>query len=115
MKAVEGFMADRGELLEAALEVYPEGLALLDEQGRVVFWNHAAESATGYNRSSLVARQLPQALAALVSDPDNERVSGLRYGSYPAVAHLCTLSMREVPTSPSSRARLCCGTGWAHA
>lgn len=76
-------MADRGEMLEAALEVYPEGLALLDEEGRVVFWNRAAESATGYNRANVVARQLPQALAALVSGPNIEDTTERRYGTHP--------------------------------
>ena len=29
-------MADRSELMEAALEVYPEGLAVMDPEGHVV-------------------------------------------------------------------------------
>ena len=32
-------MANRAELVEAALDVYPEGLALLDHDERVVFWD----------------------------------------------------------------------------
>ena len=47
-------MADREGLMEAALEVYPEGLALLDEDGRVVLWNRAAEAITGYARAGVV-------------------------------------------------------------
>lgn len=77
-------MADRGELLESALDVYPEGLALLDQVGRVVFWNRAAETITGHCSANLVGRELPQALEPLMccgvvershvlSDPQNSR------------------------------------------
>jgi diguanylate cyclase (GGDEF)-like protein/PAS domain S-box-containing protein len=60
-------MADRAELVEAALDVYPEGLALLDETGRVMFWNHAAEIITGHPNASIIGRELPQALEPLTS------------------------------------------------
>ena len=60
-------MADREELVEAALEVYPEGLALLDEAGRVVFWNHAAEIITGHPNAGLIGRELPQGLEPLAA------------------------------------------------
>lgn len=59
-------MADREELVEAALEVYPEGLALVDVEERVVFWNRAAELLTGHAGAQLVGRELPGTLAALV-------------------------------------------------
>lgn len=65
-------MAVRDELLEAALEVYPEGLALLDEGGRVVLWNRSAEAITGYPRAGVVGRTLPQALEPLVDCRDYE-------------------------------------------
>ncbi|HEY3704896.1 MAG TPA: diguanylate cyclase [Terracidiphilus sp.] len=60
-------MADRAELVEAALDVYPEGLALLDEAGRVVFWNRAAETVTGHPNAGIIGRELPQALQPLSS------------------------------------------------
>src|SRR5271165_3057831 len=59
-------MADRAELLEAALDVYPEGLALLDQAGRVVYWNRAAEVITGHAGVGVVGRELPQALEPLI-------------------------------------------------
>lgn len=59
-------MADREELVEAALEVYPEGLALVDVEERVVFWNRAAELLTGHAGAQLVGRALPGRLEALV-------------------------------------------------
>jgi diguanylate cyclase (GGDEF)-like protein/PAS domain S-box-containing protein len=60
-------MADRAELVEAALDVYPEGLALLDEAGRVIFWNHAAEIITGHPNAGMIGRELPQGLEPLIS------------------------------------------------
>jgi diguanylate cyclase (GGDEF)-like protein/PAS domain S-box-containing protein len=60
-------MADRAELVEAALDVYPEGLALLDEAGRVVFWNRAAEIITGHPNAGIIGRALPQELEPLTS------------------------------------------------
>lgn len=59
-------MADRAELAEAALDVYPEGLALLDNAGRVFYWNRAAEMLTGHAGATLVGRELPQGLEALI-------------------------------------------------
>lgn len=59
-------MADRAELIESALDVYPEGLALLDKAGRVVFWNRAAEVLTGHCGAHLIGRELPQALEPLI-------------------------------------------------
>lgn len=58
-------MADRAELAEAALDVYPEGLALLDQVGRVVYWNRAAEIMTGHGGATLLGRELPPALEPL--------------------------------------------------
>lgn len=59
-------MADRAELVESALDVYPEGLALLDQVGRVVFWNRAAEVLTGHGGCNLIGRELPQSLEPLM-------------------------------------------------
>src|SRR5439155_25300382 len=61
----EGSMADRTELVEAALDVYPEGLALLDSDERVVFWNRAAELITGYSGAEVIGRPLPDGLEPL--------------------------------------------------
>lgn len=58
-------MSDRVELMEAALDVYPEGLALLDEQERVAFWNHAAEVISGYPGAEMIGRHLPDGLESL--------------------------------------------------
>lgn len=58
-------MNDRSELVEAALDVYSEGLALLDPDGRVVFWNRAAETMTGYSGPDVLGRPIPEALEPL--------------------------------------------------
>lgn len=75
-------MADRAELVEAALEVYREGLALLDCEGRVIFWNRAAESMTGYCGAQVLGRPIPDALEGLTRcplwDADNRNASGAR-------------------------------------
>ena len=60
-------MADRVGLMEAALDVYPEGLALLDGDERVVLWNRAAELMTGHPGAEVVGRRLPKALEALAA------------------------------------------------
>lgn len=58
-------MADRAELLEAALDVYPEGLALFDLEGRIMYWNRAAEVITGYSGPNVLGRTMPDALQPL--------------------------------------------------
>ena len=73
-------MADREGLMEAALEVYPEGLALLDGDGRVVLWNRAAEAVTGYARAGVLGRPLPCALAPLADCRDYEGTPEPRNG-----------------------------------
>ncbi len=62
-------MPDRAELVEAALEVYREGLALLDGEDRVIFGNRAAETMTGYPGAQVLGRQVPGPLEALTNCP----------------------------------------------
>jgi len=66
-------MADRCELMEAALEGFAEGVALLDREGRVVFWNHAAEKVTGFPGIDVVSRVSPFGLQQLLAPSDPER------------------------------------------
>jgi diguanylate cyclase (GGDEF)-like protein/PAS domain S-box-containing protein len=77
-------MTDRTALFEAALDSYPEGIALLGETGQVVFWNRAAESMTGFAGMEMVARPIPWALEPLLrGDGPLEEVeprAGLRGG-----------------------------------
>jgi PAS domain S-box-containing protein len=55
-------MADRAEILEAALESRPDGVALLGADGSLVFWNRAAEAMTGYPSIEVVMRPIPEPL-----------------------------------------------------
>jgi diguanylate cyclase (GGDEF)-like protein/PAS domain S-box-containing protein len=65
-------MTDRAVLVEAALDAYAEGLALLDLDARVVFWNRAAEIMTGYCGADLLGRRIPDGLEPLTSCRDYE-------------------------------------------
>jgi len=56
-------MADRAELLEATLDSFPEGLALLGDDCDVVFWNHAAEAES----DATLAEFLERAKTAMLS------------------------------------------------
>jgi diguanylate cyclase (GGDEF)-like protein len=55
-------MHDRAELLEAALDLMDQGVAVLDERSNVLFWNKAAESLTGYRGADLLSRRCPREL-----------------------------------------------------
>src|ERR1700738_926156 len=66
---MEAGMADRAQLVEAALEVYREGLALLDGEGRVIFWNRAAEATNAYPGAQVLGREVPGPLEALTNCP----------------------------------------------
>jgi PAS domain S-box-containing protein/diguanylate cyclase (GGDEF)-like protein len=59
-------MADRTELLEAALDSLSEGIALVDTEGKIVFWNRAADAITGYTSAELLSRYVPDPLEPLL-------------------------------------------------
>lgn len=59
-------MSDRMELLEAALDMLPEGVALVGTEGRVAFWSSAAEAITGHARANLLGRHVSDALDTLI-------------------------------------------------
>jgi diguanylate cyclase (GGDEF)-like protein/PAS domain S-box-containing protein len=93
-------MTDRAELVEAALDVYPEGLALLDTEERVVFWNRAAELLTGYSGAEVVGRCLPDALGPLGSGRDDDMHIAPRNGPQPgrgSLVHVQHKLRRDVP------------------
>lgn len=93
-------MTDRAELVEAALDVYPEGLALLDCDERVVFWNRAAEGMTGYSGAELVGRRLPEALEPLALGRDCDVHTEPRNGPQPgrgSLVHAQHKMGRDVP------------------
>jgi PAS domain S-box-containing protein len=55
---------DRTELLESALDAFPEGIALFGEGNEVVFWNHAAEAITGYPGTEILGQTVSEDLDA---------------------------------------------------
>jgi diguanylate cyclase (GGDEF)-like protein/PAS domain S-box-containing protein len=59
-------MTDRMELLEAALDILPDGIALAGLKGGVTFWNSAAEAITGHARANLLGRRVSDALETLI-------------------------------------------------
>jgi diguanylate cyclase (GGDEF)-like protein/PAS domain S-box-containing protein len=59
-------MTDRMELLEAALNSLPEGIALLGEERDLVFWNQAAEAITGHSAADLAGQPVPETLKPLL-------------------------------------------------
>lgn len=58
--------------MEAALDSFPEGIALLDCDGRVVYWNHAAEAISGFPSIEIVARRVPGAIEPLIFEDGEE-------------------------------------------
>lgn len=59
-------MTDSKELMEAALDSLPEGIALASTEGLLTFWNRAAEAITGHMRSEFVGRPVRAALETLI-------------------------------------------------
>ena len=93
-------MADRVSLMEAALDVYPEGLALLDADERVVLWNRAAEQMTGHPGAEIVGRRLPEALEPLAAGRHCEMHGEPRNGPEPgrgSLVHAQHKLGRDVP------------------
>lgn len=92
-------MANRTELLEAALDSLPEGIALVDAEDRVAFWNRSAEAITGHAAGDLVARPASEALEPLLISQrpgEQEPCLGVPAGSG-ALVHLRHKLGHEVP------------------
>ena len=68
-------MAPCNELLEAAFDAVPEGVALVGLEGEVVLWNQSAQSITGYAAIDVLSRQLPEGLEALIEEASGEGVA----------------------------------------
>ncbi len=69
-------MTDRTELLEAALDCLPDGIAIFATEGEVIFWNQAAQGITGYAAMELLAQPIPEGLKPLLLE--RNRNEGLR-------------------------------------
>jgi len=66
-------MAQCNELLEAAFDAVPDGVALVDGKGEVVLWNQAAQGITGYAAIDVLSRPIPEGLEALFEDESVDR------------------------------------------
>jgi diguanylate cyclase (GGDEF)-like protein/PAS domain S-box-containing protein len=55
-------ISDRLERLEATLDLLDEGVAILDEQSHVTFWNKAAAALTGHPTEEMISRPCPEDL-----------------------------------------------------
>jgi len=65
-------MIYRLELLEAALDGLPEGIALGDANGLVSFWSSAAEAITGHPRATLIGRPVGDALDVVIAGGERQ-------------------------------------------
>ncbi len=59
-------MTDRTELLAAALDSLPDGIAVLAGKDEVLFWNQAAEAITGFAAADLLEHPIPEGLRPLL-------------------------------------------------
>src|SRR5208337_4599636 len=59
-------MTDRVEMLEAALDSLPEGIAVVGLEGELRFWNQASEAITGHAGTDLLGRPVRELLEAII-------------------------------------------------
>ncbi len=97
-------MVDSTDILEAALSALDEAILVLDEDSRVLFWNHAATGIAGYTSSEMIGRGLPDGFNELdaLHDAAAELDSGGRAkgGSQherPVLVHLCHQQGHRLP------------------
>ena len=55
-------MSDHAEMLELVLDLMEGGVAILDGQFNVVYWNKAAATLTGYDAEDVLCRRCPDDL-----------------------------------------------------
>jgi len=93
-------MAERAELIEAALESFPQGIALLDEEQKVVLWNRAAAEITGYSANGLVGHSVPDPFRRLLHFNDGTDDAGREPWLQPAQGLLIQLSRPDDVSLP---------------
>jgi diguanylate cyclase (GGDEF)-like protein/PAS domain S-box-containing protein len=99
-------MAERNEnladILSSALSELDEGIAVLDAESRVLFWNPAATAITGYASHDLLGRTLPP--EAYRIEPNRQTLQQPRSGSI-ADRAAQTVTDSRIPDSRSQDAR----------
>ncbi len=88
-------MAHCNELLEAAFDAVPEGVALMGREGEVVLWNQAAQGITGYAAIDVLSRPIPDGLEALLQEESAD--GGAAGASRRALVHARHKLGHEVP------------------
>jgi len=81
-----GVTTDLTEILEAALGAFEEGIAVLDADSRVLFWNHAAAAISGYQSAEMIARELPGGF--FHEDPHPQTHHDFGFAEWPLPVHL---------------------------
>ena len=82
------------ELLEMALNAMEEGIAVLEGQSRVLFWNPAAAAMTGHRGADLLGRPLPNDFYTLdrersaAQDGTEDELGQVGRTDRPALVHL---------------------------
>jgi diguanylate cyclase (GGDEF)-like protein/PAS domain S-box-containing protein len=80
---------DHTEILQAALETLDEGVAVLDGNLRVLFWNRAAAALTGYQAADLLSRALPSDAYQIDTQHQASQSPGIPSGTgRPLLVHL---------------------------
>jgi len=67
-------MSDRVQMLEATLDLMDEGVAILDSQSKVLFWNKAAAALTGRSAAEMVCHSCPDDLYRI--DEEHRSLTG---------------------------------------
>lgn len=57
-KQFESEIREKELTLDAVLNAAQDAIVLLDDQGQVLFWNHAAEQIFGYSREEMIGKEL---------------------------------------------------------
>ena len=85
-------MTDRIEMLEATLDLVGGGIAILDDQSNIIFWNDAATTLTGYRAQDVISRPCPQHLYRVDHEHRGRVTSGASLSQQNARRHLSGLS-----------------------
>jgi diguanylate cyclase (GGDEF)-like protein len=93
-------MSDRVEMLEATLDLIEEGVAVLDEQSNVLFWNKAATALTGHPAEELIWRPCPGNLYRI--DEDHRSRVGASTGAGTRASHRDASSGRRAASARNS-------------
>ena len=94
------------ELLEAALDTLDEGIAVLDAELRIIFWNQAAAGICGFQSADLLSRPCPVGLYQI--DPQHPLDARAGIGALGALdrAVLVHLRHRQGHTLPAMLRRV---------